>query len=444
MTNRQTDYATSVDGDGAARDARELRRHVDEVIAATPVTDLHTHLYAPQFGELNLWGIDELLNYHYLIAELFRSSGVKPEEFWQLNRTEQSDLIWRVLFVEQTPLSEATRGVVAAMSTLGLNTRATDLREAREFFRAQRAEDYLERVLNLARVSDVVMTNDPLDEIEAPTWESGVEIDARFHAALRLDRILNGWADAVPQMSAQGYRVQVEIDGHTISETRRFLDDWIARMKPLYLGVSLPDDFAYPEQTPRARLLREAVLPACREHDLSLALMIGVRRRVNPALRGAGDGLGRADVSVAARLCEENPDVRFLVTFLSRENQHELCVAARKFSNLMPFGCWWFLNNTSIISEITRERFELLGTSFIPQHSDARVLDQLIYKWQHSRLVIADALYESYEGLLRDGRAVTRREIERDAAKLFSGNFRQWVGLDSIGKVESSATLHTA
>jgi len=110
----------------------------------------------------------------------------------------------------------------------------------------------------------------------------------------------------------------------------------------------------------------------------------------------------------------------------------------------MPFGCWWFLNNSSIISEITRERLELLGTSFIPQHSDARVLDQLIYKWEHSRLVIADALYDSYAGLLRDGRAVTRREIERDAAKLFSGNFRQWVRLDSIEKIESGAVVHTA
>ena len=444
MTNRQIDYATSEDGGGAALDARELRRHVDEVIATTPVTDLHTHLYAPQFGELNLWGIDELLNYHYLIAELFRSPGVTTEEFWQLNRTEQSDLIWRTLFVEQTPLSEATRGVVAVLSTLGLNTRAADLREAREFFRAQRAEDYLERVLKLSRVSEIVMTNDPLDEVETRTWESGVEIDARFRAALRLDRILNSWDEAVPRMSAQGYQVRVEIDGRTISETRRFLNDWIARMKPLYLGVSLPDDFTYPEETPRARLLREAVLPACREHDLSLALMIGVRRRVNPALRMAGDGLGRADVSVVARMCAANPDVRFLVTFLSRENQHELCVAARKFGNLMPFGCWWFLNNTSIISEITRERFELLGTSFIPQHSDARILDQLIYKWEHSRRVIADALYESYEGLLRDGRAVTRREIERDVAKLFSGNFRQWVGPGSSGKVESGAALHTA
>jgi len=294
--NAETDYQNSYQSAIVADD--QLRRAVTQAIQSVPVVDMHTHLFAPEFGELNLWGIDELLTYHYLIAELFRSPGVTTEEFWQLNRTEQSDLIWRTLFVEQTPLSEATRGVVAVLSTLGLNTRAADLREAREFFRAQRAEDYLERVLKLSRVSEIVMTNDPLDEVETRTWESGVEIDARFRAALRLDRILNSWDEAVPRMSAQGYQVRVEIDGRTISETRRFLDDWIARMKPLYLGVSLPDDFAYPEQTPRARLLREAVLPACREHDLSLALMIGVRRRVNPALRMAGDGLGRADVSV--------------------------------------------------------------------------------------------------------------------------------------------------
>jgi hypothetical protein len=119
--------------------------------------------------------------------------------------------------------------------------------------------------------------------------------------------------------------------------------------------------------------------------------------------------------------------VRFLATFLSRENQHELCVSARKFGNLMPFGCWWFLNNPSIVEEITRERIELLGTSFIPQHSDARVLEQLIYKWKHSRQVIADALFEGYQKLLVSGRFVTKKEIERDVAKLFSGNFQKWI-----------------
>ncbi len=93
----------------------------------------------------------------------------------------------------------------------------------------------------------------------------------------------------------------------------------------------------------------------------------------------------------------------------------------------MPFGCWWFLNNPSIIAEITRERFELLGTSFIPQHSDARILDQLIYKWKHSRSVIGDALFNAYKNLIEAGRSVEESEIERDVKKLFSGNFTNWV-----------------
>ncbi len=432
LTITQFEKTISADGDGQggnARDVQELRRQVDKIISNTPVFDLHTHLFAPEFGELNLFGIDELLNYHYLIAELFRFSSITPEEFWKLEKRKQSDLIWQTLFVENTPLSEATRGVIGVLNALGLDIRAKDLRESREFFAAQDSADYINRVLKIANVTDIGMTNDPLDEAEIKVWNGDAPIDARFHAALRLDRILNGWTEAVPLMQKQNYEVSAHIDGRTIAETRRFLADWIAKIKPLYLGVSLPDDFAYPEDSARGKLIKEAVLPVCKEHKISLALMVGVRRRVNPALKLAGDGLGRADVSVVARICAENPDVKFLVTFLSRENQHELCVAARKFANLMPFGCWWFLNNSSIISEITRERFEMLGTSFIPQHSDARIVDQLIYKWSHSRLLIADALYESYAGLWREGRRVTGKEIERDAEKLFSGNFRDWVGI---------------
>jgi hypothetical protein len=76
----------------------------------------------------------------------------------------------------------------------------------------------------------------------------------------------------------------------------------------------------------------------------------------------------------------------------------------------MPFGCWWFLNKPSIVDEITRERLERLGPSFIPQHSDARVLEQLIYTWRHSRAVIAECLSDNYARLLASGRSVTRRQ----------------------------------
>ena len=413
------------------RDAGELRRQVDEVVSDAPVLDMHTHLFPPGFGALNLYGIDHLLTYHYLIAELLRADDITPEEFWELPKTRQADLVWEALFVRRTPLSEAAGGVVAVLTALGLDPRAPDLREARAFFSAQRAGDYVDRVLGTARVESVVMTNDPFDGEEARLWEEGAEVNPRFHAALRIDPMLVGWRGALPALAAQGYEAREDLGGRSAAEARRFLDAWVGRMSPLYLAVSLPDDFNFPADADavRARVLEEIILPTCREHGLPLALMVGVRRGVNPRLRSAGDGLGRADVSAVERLCAAHSDNRFLVTFLSRENQHELCVAARKFSNLMPFGCWWFLNNPSIISEVTRERLELLGTSFIAQHSDARVLDQLIYKWAHSRRVIADALYEAYESLLRDGRPVTRDEIERDVARLFSGNFSRWVGL---------------
>jgi hypothetical protein len=112
---------------------------------------------------------------------------------------------------------------------------------------------------------------------------------------------------------------------------------------------------------------------------------------------------------------------------LSRENQHELAVAARKFGNLMIFGCWWFLNNPSLVDEITRMRLELLGLSFLPQHSDARVLDHLIYKWRHSRRTIADALFDKYADLRAANWTIEEAEITRDVEKLFGGNFRAFL-----------------
>jgi hypothetical protein len=98
-------------------------------------------------------------------------------------------------------------------------------------------------------------------------------------------------------------------------------------------------------------------------------------------------------------------------------------VLARKFRNLHVFGCWWFTNTPSIIDDMTRMRLELLGTSFTPQHSDARVLDQIIYKWQHSRIVIAEALGDKYVDLLRSGWACSEEEIRRDVECLFGGEF---------------------
>ncbi len=48
---------------------------------------------------------------------------------------------------------------------------------------------------------------------------------------------------------------------------------------------------------------------------------------------------------------------------------------------------------------------EILGTSFVPQHPDARILDQFIYKWGHSCGFIADVFTGLYTHLLNAGAA---------------------------------------
>jgi hypothetical protein len=193
--------------------------------------------------------------------------------------------------------------------------------------------------------------------------------------------------------------------------------------------VSPPSPPQFPEKTLQSKILSDAVLPACREYDLPLSLMIGVRYQVNPRIRLAGDGVGKADLRAVENLCRDFPENRLLISVLSRENQHELCVYARKFSNLMPFGCWWFLNNPSIVEEITRERIEMLGTGFIPQHSDARVLEQVIYKWRNTRAIMTRILRDTYQRLWGDGRAFTRKDIERDVNRLFRANFEKFTRL---------------
>jgi hypothetical protein len=273
------------------------------------------------------------------------------------------------------------------------------------------------------------MTNDPLDPEEGPLWRNGVQKDPQFRAALRLDKILRHWPSNWQALAKQGYEVDAQASGKSVVEVRRFLFDWHERMRPAYMAVSLPDTFSYPGETIGNRLLTEAALACCREVDLPISLMIGVRPQVNPALRLAGDAVGRADLRSVENLCRTFPKNRFLVSVLSRENQHELCVYARKFSNLMPFGCWWFLNNPSIVEEVSRERIEMLGTSFIPQHSDARVLEQVIYKWNNTRRTLGPILANAYRVLAQDGGSITRNDIQRDVTRLFRTNAENWTQL---------------
>lgn len=382
-------------------------------IQKQPIVDLHTHLFASNFSSHCLWGVDELLGYHYLTAEFLRAQPqITPEQFYSWPQSKRSNEIWKALFVDRAPVSEATAGVATVLSALGLNPHATSLNEARAHDRDTNASSQIDRVLALSGVSKLCMTNDPHDPDEIRHWLDGSFSDNRFIPVLRLDQILKRGDDKGDKSP---------------SAIRAFMEKWIGIMNPAYMAISLPPDFTYPGRSPEAAFISDCVVPIAQKFNLPFAMMIGVKRAVNAKLLAAGDASGRADVSSVQYLADQFPDVNFLVTTLARENAHEVAILARKFTNVKPFGCWWFLNNPSIIEEITDFRLEMLGTDMVPQHSDARILEQLLYKWRHSRHIIATSLSKRYDALERNGYKVTDAQIARDAHALLAGNAELWI-----------------
>jgi hypothetical protein len=415
-----TDLSTRAAIEGA------VRRALD----GAEITDIHTHLYAPQFGGLLLWGIDEMLTFHYLVAEFFRVAGheISYDQFWSLPKPRQAELIWDNLFVRRSPISEACRGVVTCLQQLELDPNERDIAKHRRYFGQTDAGKHLDRVLEIAKVRSIVMTNDPFDDAERPVWMKSVRCDERFKAALRIDALLIEWARVAPVLRGMGYQVELDLSGRTCEEVRRFLEDWIGRMRPVYLAASLPSGFHYPDDSPAARLIEKCVIPVAAEHGSPFAMMIGVRRQVNPQLRLAGDAVGRADLTAVSNLCSAFPDNRFLLTVLSREDQHEMCVVARKFHNLHVFGCWWFVNVSSLTDEITRMRIELLGHSFTPQHSDARVLEQLIYKWHDARVMLTGVLTDKYAALAQTGWSLREDQLRSEVQDLLGRGAMRFIG----------------
>jgi hypothetical protein len=234
------------------------------------------------------------------------------------------------------------------------------------------------------------MTNSPFDGLERPVWEKGFGRDERFTAALRIDPLLLSWGETSAQLSRWGWPVNASLSDQTIAEVRRFLAHWTKAIKARYLMVSLPPDFAFRRHR-MCPAFGKSRSPTLSRIPPAHGLMLESNARSipgsdSPAMVRAERPL-RPSESLRAIPREQVSRHR-----LARENQHELCVLARKFHNLHIFGCWWFTNVPSVMEEMTRMRLELLASAS-PQHSDARPIAHL--QMATPRRIIKKVLVES-------------------------------------------------
>ncbi|MBR6463789.1 MAG: glucuronate isomerase, partial [Verrucomicrobia bacterium] len=69
-----------------------------------------------------------------------------------------------------------------------------------------------------------------------------------------------------------------------------------------------------------------------------------------------------------------------------------------------------------------------------PQHSDARVLDQLVYKWTHFKESLILTLGEKYSALEASGWEISDKDIQRDLKGLLGGEFETFCREESQNK----------
>lgn len=390
----------------------DVGRLTRTLLDAAPILDIHTHLFPPQHHGFFLSGADELLNYHYLTVECLTVSGIAPKAFFALGKSERAAFVWDTLFRTRTPFSEATKGVLTVLRFLDIEPTPCPYTEIKAAIESHRLAD--EELLDRLNIRRVIMTNDPCDQEEwalfdRPDWNRSI-----YGAALRLDTLLFNPRGAVSSLTERGLLKSTA--AIATKELQVLLDHWAEISRPEYVSLSV--DGAQLRRLLADPLFIEGLIPWLLDQRMPLALMVGVKRQVNPEYELGGDGLGVAGLSEIEALARGYPDLRILITHLHHDAQQAVTVLARKLPNLKLFGFWWFNNQPSLIRQTLRMRFDLLGYGFVPQHSDARVLEQLIFKWGHFKDLLHDTLVERYRELLRAGWPVTEDTIRRDIVRL--------------------------
>jgi len=402
-----------------------LKEIITKKLEDAPIYDIHTHIYDESFKDLLLWGIDELLVYHYLLAEAYRYNPIGYEKLWAMSKSERAEYVWKTVFIDHTPISESALGLLTCLKEIDCPI-SRDLNEIRDYFKNFTTSEYIDLVFKTSKVKKCIMTNNPFDQAEYLIWENHTS-DPRFETALRIDDLILNYEKIMPKLIEWKYKVNQSLDTNTIYEIKRFLHDWVLKINPVYMAASLPPTFTMPEESISNTIITNCILEVCKEVNIPFAMMIGVKKLTNPDMQLAGDSVGRSSIDTIEWLCKNYPDNKFLLTHLAREDQHSAIVCARKFANLHIFGCWWFCNNPVIIDDFSRMRIEMLGTSVTLQHSDARVLDQLIYKWIHFKRILANILVEKYSLLLDTGWQLKEEEINRDIADVLGGAFTNFI-----------------
>ena len=377
----------------------QIKFYIEKFVNSTPIFDIHTHLFPSKFKKYYNVGLIKLLNYHYLKAELFSLGNIKIKNFNNLDDNKKANIIWDNLFLNRYPISTATQGVLRILKIYGVE----DVNQKFDKILKITNENQLseEDIFKITNINQVVMTNNPFNSEEKKILN--LNKDSKYLPSIRIDDLFMKPKSKNEHLSSWYLSGQEKIK-KAIKEIKII----IQTNKPSYFSLSTENFKEFENE-----FFFKNFLSLLKENKTPMMLLIGVKRGVNKLYNDAGDGIGTMNLDYLEKILIKFPRNKFLVSCLDYRDQFKLSVLARKFQNLKIVGFWWFNNNESIIENLLKQRFELLGDNFIVQHSDARIIDQLVYKWLDFKSIYIKVMVEKYQKLLSLGYKIKATDLER-------------------------------
>ena len=262
----------------------------------------------------------------------------------------------------------------------------------------QLSEDDIFKITN---IKQVVMTNNPFDLNEKFILSSNK--DPKYLPSIRIDDLFVNDTKNKKTFSSKDLKNKFKI-----KKIINVIKKIIKVNKHTYFSLSTENFNEF-----QNHLFFENFFNLLKKNKTPMMLLIGVKRSVNKLYKDAGDGVGIMDLDNLEVILKKFPKNKFIVSCLDLKDQFRLNVLARKFQNLKIVGFWWFNNNESIIENLLKQRFELLGDNFILQHSDARIVDQLVYKWLDFKSIYIKVMVEKYHQLLSLGYKIKTSDLEK-------------------------------
>ncbi len=418
----------------------EVKEKIWNLVHETPVIDIQTRLYAPDFNqELLRTGIDELLTSQDLTDELFRyypqslsdpTKLLTKKEYTALPVRLQAEVIWHRLFLANTPISESTRSVLTALGLLGLDPKSRNLGVFRNHFKNIKKEEHINTILKRANIESIICCYDPFEN-EIAKHFSNNKSPAGFFAALDLTEIAINWKNCYQKLINYGIQVKRTLDKNVYPQIINFLAELIKDTAATYLHLELPANLSLAGKSSNLqKLMHKCIIPVLLAEKKPLSIAFSAESKP-PALNTLkiNQPLHFDNCSYIRGLTLKFPELKIIITDKNPENYNSYTRLAAGNRNLMPLTDSSALTSQEAFRTIIGQHLQQLGTSFIAHTSKAYVYEQLLSSWAHSRWIIAEVLQEKYSNLYRTGWRITSQELEREIFNLFNNNAREFLSL---------------